>query len=95
MENASKSSQELERDELGRLLPGQSSLNPNGRPKGKTMKEFAREYYILKSEEEKRAYIEKLEEKRPGFAWEMGEGKPKQDVDFQGEVTSKIINVDE
>ncbi len=24
----------LERDEAGRLLPGQASLNPNGRPKG-------------------------------------------------------------
>lgn len=30
-ENTSK---QLERDENGRLLPGQESLNPNGRPKG-------------------------------------------------------------
>ena len=47
-----------------------------GRPKGKTMKVFAREYYMLKSDEEKRAYIEWLDEKKPGFAWTMGEGNP-------------------
>lgn len=29
-----ETSKKLERDENGRLLPGQKSLNPNGRPKG-------------------------------------------------------------
>lgn len=29
-----KTSEKLERDEKGRLLPGQKSLNPNGRPEG-------------------------------------------------------------
>ena len=72
----------IERDELGRILPGQESLNPNGRPKGKSMKEFAREYYMLKSDDEKRAYIEWLDEKKPGFAWTMGEGNPENKVDI-------------
>jgi hypothetical protein len=27
--------------------------------------------------------------------WEMGEGKAKQDLDIQGEITSKIISIDE
>ena len=58
----------------GTFKPG----NPGspGRPKGKTMKEFAREYFMLKSEEEKIAYIENLEKIKPGFAWTMGEGNP-------------------
>lgn len=66
-----------------------------GRPPGKTMKEFARDWFLLKSQEEKIEYITKLEEKRPGFAWEMGEGKAKQDLDLKGEMISKVISVDE
>jgi len=53
-----------------------------GRPKGKTMKEFAREYFMLKSDAEKIEYIENLEKVKPGFAWTMGEGNPKQDTDI-------------
>lgn len=90
-----KSGIELERDEQGRLKPGQQSLNPAGRPKGKTLKEFARDYFLLKSEEEKREYIENLETKRPGFIWEMAEGRAKQDLDIKGEVTSKVVKIDE
>lgn len=70
---------EIKRDERGRLLPGHGLISP-GRPEGKTLKEFAREFYMLKSEDEKRAYIEKVEEKRPGFAWEMAEGKAAQGI---------------
>jgi hypothetical protein len=33
-EEQESTSKELARDENGRLLPGQESLNPNGRPKG-------------------------------------------------------------
>jgi len=58
--------------------------NPGGpgRPKGKTLKEYARDYYMLKTEEEKRAYIEWLEEKKPGFAWTMAEGNPATNTDI-------------
>lgn len=66
-----------------------------GRPPGKTMKEYARDFFYQKTEEEKKAYIEWLETKRPGFPWEMGEGKAKQDLDLKGEITSKIITLDE
>lgn len=66
-----------------------------GRPKGKTMKEFAREFYFNMTDEEKIAYIKKIEEKKPGFAWEMGEGKAKQDMEISGELTSKVISIDE
>jgi len=56
-----------------------------GRPKGKTLKEFAREWYMNMSDEDKVEYLKKVEDKRPGFAWEMGEGKARQDTD----ITSK------
>ena len=67
----------IERDALGRILPGQGPLNPRGRPKSmETMKEFARKWYSNLTEEEKIAYIKAVEEKRPGFAWTMAEGNP-------------------
>lgn len=66
-----------------------------GRPKGKTMKEYARDWFEKKSDNEKDEYIKKLEERRPGFAWEMGEGKAKQDVDLKGEMVSKVLSIDE
>ena len=64
-----------------RFKEGQSG-NPAGRPKGKTLKEYARDYYMLKTDEEKKAYIEKIEEKVPGFAWRMAEGNPANNTDI-------------
>ena len=63
------------------------SGNPAGRPKGKTLKEYARDYFLMKTEEEKREYLEKLEEKKPGFIWEMAEGRAKQDVDIDASIS--------
>lgn len=68
---------------------GQSG-NPKGRPKGKTLKEFAREWYMLKSPEQKRKYLEDIEKKRPGFAWQMSEGNPAQDLTSGGEKINPI-----
>lgn len=62
----------------GKFAPG-NNANPSGRPKGKTLKEFAREFYLSMSDDEKRAYILALEEKRPGFAWAQAEGLPQED----------------
>ena len=79
MENdSSKTSGELERDEHGRLLPGQESLNPNGRPKGKTMKEYAREWLLSKSDTEKRDFLNSLD---PSVVWRMAEGNPHETKD--------------
>lgn len=81
----------------GTLKPGHPNLGA-GRPKGKTLKEYARDYYMLKTDEEKRAYIEELEKKKPGFAWTMAEGSPatSTDVTSGGEALQtllvKIIN---
>lgn len=70
---------------------GQSG-NPAGRPKEKTLKEFARQFLANMSEEARLKFMESVE---PKVVWEMSEGKAKQDLDITGEITSKIINVDE
>lgn len=86
--------------------PNKSDLNRNpdgtfavgnpggpGRRPGKTLKEFAKEYYELKTDEEKRAYLEKLEDKRPGFVWEMAEGKAKQDNKVEVDIPQTLIEL--
>lgn len=49
------------------------SGNPAGRPKGKTLKEFAREMLMSMSDEEKLAYLKQLP---PEIVWRMSEGNP-------------------
>lgn len=72
--------------------PGQSG-NPGGRPKGsKSMKQYAKEYLEAMSEEDRAAFLNSIDHKT---IWEMSEGKPKQDMELSGELTSKIISVDE
>lgn len=56
---------------------GQSG-NPNGRPKEKTLKEFAREYLSNMSEEGRIAYFKSL---NPNDVWKMAEGNPHQTED--------------
>lgn len=60
---------------------GQSG-NPAGRPKGKTLKEFAREYLASLPDDEKIDYLTTLPE---SLVWQMAEGNPenktKLDVD--------------
>lgn len=76
---------EIKRNPDGTFAEG-SAPGP-GRPKGKTLKEYAREMFMLKTDEEKRAYLEWLEEKKPGFAWTMSEGNPSNDSKI--DVTTK------
>ncbi len=70
---------------------GQSG-NPAGGKKGKQLKTFAREMIMSMPEEEKAEFLKTIE---PKIVWEMAEGKAKQDVEVSGELTSKIISVDE
>ena len=65
------------RDALGRILPG-STGNPNGRPKGKSLKEFARQYLMGLSDEEKITYLKNLPS---DIVWRMAEGNPHQTSD--------------
>lgn len=70
--------------------PGQSG-NPKGRPKGQTLKEYAREYYVSMTPEEKREYMDRVEAKRPGFAWVMAEGNPTEDKTVTLKVPTPIL----
>ncbi len=71
---------------------GQSG-NPGGRPVGsKSMKTYVREKLASMTDEEREEFLEGVDKK---ILWEMSEGKAKQDVEVSGEMTSKIISVDE
>jgi len=70
---------------------GQSG-NPAGRPKGKTLKEWCREYLMGMSEE---ARIEFVKELDPKIIWQMAEGLPQQDITSGGEklIPTPILDV--
>ena len=55
--------------------------NPGGpgRPKGKRMKEYARDYLAHMTEEERQDFMEGLPKE---VIWKMAEGNPKQDTDL-------------
>ena len=61
--------------------------NPAGRPKGKTMKEFAREFLLAMTDEDKINFMNSLE---PDVVWKMAEGTPPQDVNIHGEIRMPI-----
>ncbi len=70
---------------------GQSG-NPAGRPPGKSLKERAKAMLNAMTPEEEQEFLEGIDKKT---IWEMAEGKPKQDMELSGEVTSKIVSIDE
>lgn len=57
---------------------GQSG-NIMGRPKGKTMKDYARQYLERMTDEERDEWLEGLPKE---VIWKMSEGNPKQDTDI-------------
>lgn len=57
---------------------GQSG-NLKGRPKGKTLKEYAREYLSKMTDEEKDAWLDSLPKEK---VWAMAEGNPENKTDI-------------
>lgn len=71
---------------------GQSG-NIMGRPKGKTMKEYAREYLERMTDDERDEWLEGIAKDK---IWEMSEGKAKQDVEIDATISGpSMIRLDE
>ena len=66
------------------------SGNPAGRPKGKTLKEYAREYLACMTDEERDAFMDGLDKE---VIWKMAEGNPKQDTDITSKGESIVANI--
>lgn len=64
------------RNEKGQLLPGQTA-NPNGRPKGKTLKEYVREKLAEMLPEDREEFLKTIPKET---IWKMAEGNPTNDV---------------
>jgi len=59
----------------------------DGRPKGKTLKEYAREYLESLPDEEKTEYLASLP---ADMVWRMAEGNPAQDMTSGGEKIQQL-----
>jgi len=67
------------RDEKGRLLPG-NTANPNGRPRGKTLKEYQAEVFKSWTDEQKANFLEDISK---DIKWRMAEGNPHQSSEME------------
>jgi hypothetical protein len=61
---------------------GQSG-NPAGRPKGKTLKEYCRDFLACQTEEERQEFLHGLPKE---IIWKMAEGNPEQNMQHKGNI---------
>ena len=70
---------------------GQSG-NPAGRPKGKTLKEYCRDFLSRQTPEEREAFLEGIPKE---VIWKMSEGNPetKTDLTSNGETLPALVKI--
>ena len=89
MEEVKPEKQAKNRDNEGKFKPGISG-NPNGRPKGKTLKDFARELLALKTDQDKLDWLKDIPKE---VVWKMAEGNPPQSIEHSGTLNiSQVLN---
>ena len=63
--------------------PGKSG-NPKGRPPGKTLKEWAKDFLLTLPDEKKLEFLREIE---PDVVWKMAEGNPSNEIEHKGKIT--------
>lgn len=58
------------------------SGNLSGRPKGKTLKDYVRDYLACMNDDERQSFLEGLPKE---VIWRMAEGNPQSDITSKGE----------
>lgn len=71
------------RNAKGQILPGETG-NPNGRPKGRSIKDMVREW-LDNNPNDMEEFVKHFVKENRSLAWQMLEGRPQQDVTTGGE----------
>lgn len=68
---------------------GQSG-NPAGRPKGKTLKEYCRDFLACQTEKERQEFLHGLSKET---IWKMAEGNPHSDDNLKIDLPNSLIEI--